>query len=365
MDINKLGWNDSFQMEYDKLNDKNYLAARVIREEKGHYLITYIGGDVTAEICGKLRHRITDLKEYPSVGDWVLIKLTNNKTHGIIYHVLKRKSCFTRKAAISGGRKVREVGNQTVILGGATEEQVIASNIDTVFIVMACDDDFSLHRLERYLLLTYNSGANPVILLNKIDLIEDANSFIKEIESIALGADIHAISALEKKNIDVLHQYLSEGKTVGLFGSSGVGKSTIINQLLGTNKLLTNSVREVDGKGRHTTTWRELVLLENGGILIDTPGMRELQLWIDDDALSYQFSDIEDLMTKCKFRNCTHHTEPGCEVNHALEDGTLDQDRYHNYLILQSEKGYLDKRRREKEIALMNRKYHGNLMKHL
>lgn len=365
MDLTTLGWNSFFKLEFDKLSDKDYLPARVIREEKGHYLLAYTGGEITAEICGKLRYHITCLKEYPSVGDWVAMKPTCENTHSIIYHVLKRKSCFTRKAPISGGRTVREVNNQKTVLGGATEEQVIAANIDTVFIVLACDNDFNLHRLERYLLLTYNSGATPVILLNKIDLIDEAESFVKKIESVALGADIHAISALENTNLDLLNQYLSIGTTVGLFGSSGVGKSTIINQLLGYDRLLTKSVREVDSKGRHTTTWRELVLLENGGILIDTPGMRELQLWIDEDALSHQFSDIEELMTRCKFRNCTHNTEPGCAINSSIEDGTLDPNRYHNYLMLQSETGYLTKRRREKEIALMQRKYHSSQIKAL
>lgn len=347
--LEQLGWNAHFQTRFSTLNNNNYTPARVIREEKGRYIVATEGGEYSAEICGKFRYKSTQLKDFPSVGDWVLIKALDNSKHGIIYHVLERQSCFTRKAPISGGRTVRIINNRKVILGGATEEQVVAANVDTVFIVMACDDNFNLRRLERYLLLTHNSGAKPIIVLNKIDLCETYSHLLHEIEGIAKGVEIHPISALAHQNIESLNAYISEGTTIGLFGSSGVGKSTIINRLLGNDLLATSHVRESDSKGRHTTTWRELVILPTGGVLIDTPGMRELQLWINDADLEFQFADIESLKTECKYNDCSHRTEPGCAVQESLENGSLSFERYENYLLLQSETRYLTHRRHQKE----------------
>lgn len=358
MTLEQLGWNVHFQSLLTAYNTKQYTPARVTREEKGRYRITTEQGDCSAEICGKLRHEATALKDYPSVGDWVLVKFVNNNTHSIIYHVLDRQSCFSRKAPISGGRTVRMIDNRKVILGGATEEQVVAANINTVFIVMACDDNFNLRRLERYLLLTHNSGAKPVIVLNKIDLCNDYARLLHEIEGIAMGVDIHPISALSHVNIDALSGYISEGKTIGLFGSSGVGKSTLINRLLGNELLLTSSVRESDSKGRHTTTWRELVVLPTGGILVDTPGMRELQLWIDEEDLDDQFADIDHLKSECKYSDCSHGKEPGCAIQKSLAEGTLSRERYENYLHLHAETRYLSHRRLEKINHMKNRGEH-------
>lgn len=359
MNLENLGWNQYFQQKFDDINNLELSPARIIREEKGSYIINTGDNEISSEISGKLRYKTINLKAFPSVGDWVLVKTINDNKHSIIYHILERENCFTRKVPISGGRKVRDINGRKIVLGGSTEEQIIAANIDVVFIVLSCDDNFSLRSLERYLLLTYNSGATPVIILNKIDLCNKYMTYVLEIESVAIGVDIHPISALDKKNLDVIRVYTKIGKTIGIFGSSGVGKSTLINCLLGTDELVTSDVRDKDSKGRHTTTWRELVILPSGGILIDTPGMRELQVWIDNENLSKQFLDIEELFSQCRFKNCSHTNEPGCKVRERLENGTLDPDRYNNYLLLSSETLYLDDRRREKEERLLRRKKYG------
>lgn len=283
------GWNEHFQEVYEAYNDNSLLPARVIREEKGSYIVNTGNQEISAEISGKLRFKTVHLKDFPSVGDWVLIKPINDDTHSIIYHVLERESYFARKVPISGGRKVREIRGREIVL----------------------------------------------------------------------GVDICPISALNVESLDEIKKYIQYGKTIGIFGSSGVGKSTLINGLIAHNQLATSDVRSKDSKGRHTTTWREMVVLNSGGILIDTPGMRELQIWTDNEHLSTQFSDIEGLFSLCKFNNCTHTHEPGCEVIQALNDGRLDADRYNNYLQLLSETSYLDERRREKESRLLFRKYHG------
>ncbi len=363
MDLFKLGWNEIFQEEFDNIKKDGYIRARVIREEKGRYILMHEGGECSGTISGKLRHNANSICDFPAVGDWVAVKLINQEKEGVIYSVLNRKSSFTRKAPVSGGRKVKDVMGRKITLGGSTEEQVVAANIDYIFIVVALDNNFNLRRLERFLLIAYNSRATPVIILNKIDLCDEVEEKILQVEEISLGVNIHSISAVNKVGVDKLRQYLSNNKTIGLFGSSGVGKSTLINALLECNQLETGEVRESDNKGRHTTTWRELVIIPSGGVIIDTPGMRELQIWSSENELDEMFEDIIALESMCKFKDCSHKKEPGCAITSALKYGTLDKKRYENYLLMRMEVGYLNNRVNERKAYTEREKFIEKIMR--
>lgn len=355
MSLIDYGWNDKFQYELEKIKEKDYIPARVVRQEKGYYHVQWEHGEVSAEVSGKLRYNAKSICDFPAVGDWVLIKLINEGNGSIIYKVLPRISSLTRKAPISGGRKVRNISGMKMIVGGTTEEQVIAANIDILFFVMSLDNDYSIKRMERYLTVGWNSGATPVIILNKIDLCIDLDEKLKEIKDISAGVNVHCISAVNDQGIDELQQYVNKGKTIGLFGSSGVGKSTISNCLLKSQKLMTGEVRKKDSKGRHTTTWRELVLIPDGGVIIDTPGMREFQVWLDQDELDTKFEDIKSIEAQCKYSDCSHNKEPGCAIKKALQDGTLSKERYDNYLKMKVEVDYLNHRINQREKALTKR----------
>lgn len=355
MNLIKLGWNNEFQKEFDNIKNNEYIPARVIREEKGRYILMHEGGECTSTVAGRLRYKTSSIADFPAVGDWVGVKLINEDKEAVIYTLLNRKSSLTRKAPVSGGRKVKDIMGRKVTRGGSTEEQVVAANIDIIFIVISMDNNFNLRRLERFLLLAYNSGAIPVIILNKIDLCDNVEEKTLQVEEIALGVEIHSISALNSVGIENLRKYLGENNTIGLFGSSGVGKSTLINALLQYNKLQTGEVRESDSKGRHTTTWRELVIIPSGGIIIDTPGMRELQIWSNENELDEIFEDITTLESQCKFNDCSHENESGCAIALAIENGTLDKQRYENYLLMKMEVGYLNRRVNEKEKAYTKR----------
>lgn len=320
-------------------------AARVLSQEKGLYRIVSDYGEKAAEVSGKFRHNTVTLSDFPAVGDFVLTDWNDNGGNAIIHKVLPRKSVFTRKAA-----------------GKSREEQVVAANIDTIFLCMSLNNDFNLRRLERYLSIGWDSGAVPVIVLTKSDLCSDTEIKRYEIQSIAMGVDILFTTALEDDGYSMLLPYISEGKTVAIMGSSGVGKSTLINYLLGESRLDTKGLRN-DDKGRHTTTHRELILLPEGGMVIDTPGMRELGMWDSEEGISQVFADIEELALKCRFRNCTHSGETGCAVQQALEAGELSRERFQSYLKLKAENAYAEdsesylaaKERKFKEIAKYNK----------
>ena len=278
--------------------------------------------EVRAEVSGKLRFETVSASQFPAVGDFVMLDKNNDSGGNVIIHrVLKRKSVFLRKFA-----------------GKSTDSQVVAANIDTVFVCMALDRDYNISRLERYLAIAWDSGALPVVVLTKADLTEDAPSHIAEAEAAAIGADVLLTSGLLEDGADVLRPYLRPGKTTAFIGSSGVGKSTLINRLMGDDRIKTGDVRS-DGKGRHTTTRRELMLLPGGGMLIDTPGMREIGISTAD--FGHSFADIEELAAQCRFADCAHESEPGCAVRTAINDGTITQERLDSYKKLKREASYL------------------------
>ncbi|WP_244094250.1 ribosome small subunit-dependent GTPase A [Jeotgalibacillus salarius] len=335
--LTKLGWNEDWQK---KAGSSAYTPARIITEYKNLYKIQTDSTIYLAEVTGKFRHQSQVREDYPAVGDWVMVSLPDGEGHAMIHEVLERKSKFSRKAA-----------------GELTNEQIVAANIDTAFLVMSLNHDFNLRRMERYLIAAWESGANPVIVLSKADLCENSDKKAGEASAAAMGVPVLVTSAYEGTGLETLKTYIDEGMTVAVMGSSGVGKSSIINALIGEEKMLVNDIREDDSKGKHTTTHRELIMLPEKGVIIDTPGMRELQLWESDSGLSQGFQDIEALAGSCQFRDCSHETEPGCAIQQAIEDGELEQDRYDSYVKLQKELAYLDRKSNKREQILEKKKW--------
>lgn len=343
MYLNKLGWNDHFENQFQEYKHQGFIPARVIIQQSNNYVLCYEGEYINAELSGKFRYHAYLKKDYPAVGDWVVVQIHQNHEKAIIQALLERQSYLARKLPIAGGRRIQD----GMIGGGSTEEQIIASNVDMVFIVVGLDDNFNLQRIERYLTITYNSGASPVIILNKTDICNCVDEYIEEIRKITKTVPIHPISVVTDQGMDVFGQYLDSNQTVTFVGSSGVGKSTIINFLLGEELQETQSVSQATGKGMHTTTHRELFFRSAGGMIIDTPGIREVQLWSDEKALDESFNDIKSLELSCKFRDCKHNTEPGCAIKQAIEDGVLSVERYESYEKQLKELRRLNKRQKE------------------
>ncbi len=328
MQLKDLGWNDFFQAYLHEYKDGNLTPARVSLQQKLSYKVMTVDGDFEAVIAGKLRHEAESSSDFPVVGDWVLVEFSEMDGKAIIKHVLPRKTKISRDT--SSRKSLKKI----------TDEQVVVANVDTIFLISALDDDLNLRRLERYLALIWDSGASPVLVLNKADVCEDIEAAIQAVHEIAMGVPVHVISAVLSQGIDELRQYIQSGKTIGMLGSSGVGKSTIINKLLGEEKFKIADIGEYKDKGRHTTTHREMVLLPQGGILIDNPGMRAVQVWEGEEGISKSFEDIETFAEQCKFNDCRHINEPDCAVIQAVESGELPRDRYESYLKLLKEQDY-------------------------
>ena len=345
MNLNELGWDDHFSKHFESLGRSDFLPARVLIETARIYSVFCVSGELSAEVSGKLVHEASGRQDFPVVGDWVAVKPSSAEQKATIHDVLPRKSAFIRKEA-----------------GKRTEAQVVAANIDTVFMVCGLDGDFNLSRIERYLAVAWESGAKPVVVLNKTDIYADVADAVETVESLAPGISVLPMSATQNTGIDALGAHIHFGETVAFLGSSGVGKSSLVNALLGMEKQLVRDVRGDDSRGRHTTVHGEIFVLPEGGVLIDTPGLRELQLWSDNEGLARAFDDIEELSGQCRFKNCRHDTEPGCAISEALEDGTLTDRRWQSYTKLKKElnhlenrqdtKGKLVEKKRKKDLAM-------------
>lgn len=331
MDLSALGWNPYFSRLFEPLARQGLLAARVVREDREVYMVLCEHGDLWAEVSGRMRYGIRARTDWPAVGDWVAIEPRFAEQRAAIHALLPRRSRLSRKEA-----------------GFRTEEQVVAANVDTVFLVSGLDGDFNLRRIERALAMAWESGVNPVVVLNKADLAPRLEQQVAAVETIAMGAPVHVASAETGLGMDALAAYLKPGQTAVLVGSSGVGKSSLINRLLGSARQKVGGVREDDSRGRHTTTRRELLFLPGGAMIIDNPGIRELQLWSDDadgdGGLAETFEDVDALAARCRFHDCRHEQEPGCAVRAALESGQLDPARLRSYEKMQKELAFLHRR---------------------
>jgi ribosome biogenesis GTPase / thiamine phosphate phosphatase len=325
MTLQQLGWSPYWEAVFAD-HGPECLPARVAVQQRHLYTVVGEGWSAPAEVTGRFRHDAAGPADFPAVGDWVAATREGDAVQ--ITAVLARRTQFARRMA-----------------GPKPAQQVVAANVDIAFLVTGLDHDYNLRRIERYLTLAWESGAKPVIVLNKADLREDLEAVLAEVEAIALGVPIHAVSATQGSGLEDLAGRIAPGETAALLGSSGVGKSTIVNALLGVERQAVQDVRADDSRGRHTTTHRELIPLPKGGILLDTPGMRELQVWGEGDGLDQTFEDIAARAVECRYRDCTHTNEPGCAVVAALDSGALAQARYASYQKLQREFAHL--RRRE------------------
>jgi ribosome biogenesis GTPase len=333
LEIEKLGWDPEWQGVFAPHAAEGLRPARVVAEDRGSFVVDDGGGGRRSDVSGRLRY---EEAEGPAVGDWVALRAAEFDGTAVIAGVLPRRTSLGRKAA-----------------GRATARQVVAANVDVAFVVCGLDGDFNVRRIERALVLVREGGVRPVVVLNKADTCADAEPRRREVESAAPGMSVHVASARTGDGLEALKAELGPGRTAVLLGSSGAGKSTILNRLLGEERQLTAAVREDDSRGRHTTTRRQLFVLPGGGLIVDTPGLRELQLWAGEEAVDEAFLDLGALAAGCRFADCAHGREPGCAVREAVAAGTLAPERLASYHKLQRERRHLetrvDGRRRQEE----------------
>lgn len=342
--LSHLGWTDRFQEQLENINNNSLIPARVTGVRKRYFFINDGKEEILATPAGKLQQESSST--YPVVGDWVMVRQT------AIEGILSRKNALTRGAAGMRSRK-----------SGEYREQTIAANLDSVFIVTGLDRDFNLRRIERYLTLVYNCGLTPVIILTKADLHQEPEHFLKEAETIAFGVPVHLVSAFNDAGLSELTPYLVHGRTSVMVGSSGTGKSTLINRLCGETVQATGEVSASVGKGTHTTTSRDLIMMPQGGMIIDNPGIREISFWEIDQGVESTFPEIEEMAAECRFSDCTHTHEPGCMVLKAVQDEELTQARLDNYLKMKRELEYISSRKNKSANRVEKERWKGAAMK--
>ena len=320
MGLDELGWDAAFEQQFDALAGDNLVPARVSRVDRDRCRVIAVAGEFEASVRSRKQDASEGARLLPTVGDWCAARPPEHAGPGVIESVLPRRTAFTRRAA-----------------GRATREQAVAANVDVAFLVTGLDADYSLRRIERLLALTWESGARPVVVLNKADLCDNVTERLAEVTGIAPGANVRAVSATTGAGLDELGTFIGRGMTVVFLGSSGVGNSTIINRILVYDRMKTAPVREDDNRGRHTTTRRELIVLPAGGVLIDSPGVREVGMWVGEEAIDTTFAEITALAAGCRFSDCSHDHEPGCAVHAAVERGEIDAERLASFHRLRRE----------------------------
>lgn len=333
INLEEYGYDDYFKSQENSLrkDEGELITARIIEVHKEQYKIICKLGEYNAKLKGSFLYKITDNEEYPTVGDFVLVKLSQGK-EAVIYDVFRRKSKFSRFDTTK------------------KSEQLVASNFDYFFIMTSLNYDLNLRRLERYLTVAWESGGIPVIILTKSDLCDDVDEKEAEVMKVALGVEVISLSAYTGEGLEDIASYFEKGKTVVFLGSSGVGKSSLVNAIMGETVMDVNSIRDDDSKGRHTTTHRQLIKIIDGGMVIDTPGMRELSAFHGESGMERAFDDIEEIAKECHFKDCRHDKEPGCAIKKALKNGEISSERWESYMKLKREVRFIEKKYASEKI---------------